>query len=145
MAEVLDDPVLGRLAWDDEFHWWTAEVELRPGQEVEVIICYDHEFNIGIDARQARLIQARDWVLRIRKREAAYLTWSAQQLVDRRWNKDEPMTAQDIGQLLRLLSIECDSDGSARLNWDDEDVLFCGHGIYTQLAPSGECVAVRMQ
>jgi hypothetical protein len=55
------------------------------------------------------------------------------------------MTAEDIGKLLRLLSIECESDGSARLYWHDEDVLFYGHGFYTQFAPSGECVEVCMQ
>jgi hypothetical protein len=98
-----------------------------------------------MDAREARLVQAREWLLRLREGEPEYRGWSAQRLVDGRWNKDEPMTAEGIGHLLRLLSIECESDGSARLYREDEDMLFCGHGIYTKLDARGDCVQVRMQ
>jgi hypothetical protein len=60
MGEALDDPVLGHLIWDDEFDWWCTMVELRSGHQIDVIIDYDREFYEGINAREARLLQARD-------------------------------------------------------------------------------------
>jgi hypothetical protein len=141
MVETLKDSVLGNLAWDEEMNWWVGEPDLFPGHRIEVFIEFDEEE----DSRDMVVSQAREWNTRLRQREQEYREWSAGRLVDGRWNKDEPMTAQDIQDLLRLASIECSSDGSAQVYWDDEDVLFYGHGIYTQLGAGGECIEVRMQ
>lgn len=141
MEEALSDPVLGRLLWDEEMGWWIGETELFPSQRIELFIDFDRER----ESREAVLSKARVWIARVRQREPEYRRWAAGQLVGGRWNLDEPMTAADIEGLLRLLSMVCASDGSAQMYWDDEDVLYYGHGFYTQLAPDGECVEVRMQ
>jgi hypothetical protein len=141
MGEALEDATLGRLTWDQEMDWWVGELELFPGHRIELFV----DFNVEQESQDAVLSQARWWLARVRQRESEYRAWSAEQLVAGRWNKDEPMTAADIEMLLRLASLECSSDGSARVYWDDEDLLFYGHGIYTQLNVSGECMEVRMQ
>jgi hypothetical protein len=145
MCENVEDPVLGHLSWDDEFHWWRATINLHPGHQIEVIVDYDIEFNEAIDAQGTRMAQAREWIARVRQREPEYRMWTAEQLLGGRWNLDEPMTVEDIRQLLHPLSIECESDSSARVYWDDDDVLYYGHGFYTQLGAGGECIEVRLQ
>src|SRR5687768_14806512 len=140
MDEVLDDPVLGGLTWDDTMDWWAGELELVPGHSIEVFVSFEAE----TDSRDAVLAQAREWVARVRRREPEYRTWTAAQLVDGRWNLEEAMTAADIRELLRPASLECAADGSARLYWEDEDVLFFGHGFYTQVDAGGECVDMGM-
>jgi len=86
------------------------------------------------------LAQARAWVDRVRQRASEYRAWTAARSLEGRWNLGEPMTIEDVHRLLRLLSIVCETDGSARLYWDDQDVLFGGHGFSTRLSPAGECI-----
>jgi hypothetical protein len=140
MGEGLEDLVLGRLAWDEEMDWWVGELDLFPGHQIEVFV----EFYEEAGSREVVVSRAREWVARVRRREPEYRAWSAARLVEGRWNQDEPMTAADIERLLRLASLECSSDGSARVYWEDEDVLFYGHGFYTQLDAGGECVETAM-
>jgi hypothetical protein len=141
MADDLHDPQLGHLVWDEEMDWWISEVELRPGYPIEVIVEYHEES----DEREVVLSQARSWLTRVRQREPEYRRWAAEQLLDRRWNTDERMSAEDLVDLLRAHSVVCAADGTASVYWDDDDVLFSGHGLYTQLGADGECIEVRMQ
>jgi hypothetical protein len=135
----LDDPVLGHLKWYGDREGWVAEVDFHPDHPIEVII----EFHDERD-QSTLLSQAHQWVARVRRREPEYRAWSAKHLSTSRWNKEEPMTVEDIQGLLCLLSIVCAPDGTAELFWDDDDALFFGHNIGTQLAINGECVAVEM-
>jgi hypothetical protein len=139
MPESLDDPVLGRLEWDDKLDWWTGEVELAAGLRVALFVSSEEED----DEQDVVLAQARGWVARLRRFEPEYRAWSAARLVERRWNTDEPMTAADIEKLLRPASVECVEDGSALLYWDDGDRLFFGHNLFTELTPDGRCAEVR--
>lgn len=140
MAGDLDDPVLGRLKWYGDREAWVGEVDLNPDHPIEVIT----EFREGEDDQAAVLAQARRWLERVCQREPEYRAWSADRLVGGRWNKHEPMTAADIAGLLCLLSIVCAPDGTAQVFWDDDDRLFYGHSIGTQLGVDGKCIKVEM-
>lgn len=139
MAQDIEDPALGRLKWYEHDDQWVAEVEFAPDHPIEVIVeCHEGQDEAAV------VDQARRWLARVRQREPEYRVWSAKHLVDGRWNQDEPMTAADIAGLLCLLSIVCAPDGTAELFWDDDDRLFYGHSIGTQLGADGQCVEVRM-
>ena len=140
MAGDLPDSVLGHLKWYGDREAWITEVDLNPDHPIEVVV----EFNEGEDDQPTVLDQARRWLARVRQREPEYRAWSAERLVDGRWNKDEPMNAGDIAGLLRLLSIVCAPGGTADLFWGDDDRLFCGHSVGTRPGADGECVAVEM-
>ena len=140
MPDDLDDPTLGHLKWYEGDGQWVAETDLGPDHPIEVIV----EHHEGEDDQDITLAQAREWMARVRRREPEYRAWSAERLAGARWNTDEPMTADDIAGLLCLLSIVCAPDGTAQLFWDDDDRLFYGHSINTQLGSDGECVEVGM-
>jgi hypothetical protein len=141
MPGLIDDPTLGRLAWDKEFNWWTGEVELEPGQKVGLTV----EADPKAPEPEAVLARARVWLDRIREREDEYARWTAEHLLGTRWNKEQPMTLDDVFGLLEPAAVECFPDGTASLTWDDDDVLFFGHGIQTHLDAKGNCVRIEVQ
>jgi hypothetical protein len=118
---------------------WCGEVELFPGHQIEVIIDFDRSH----DSKATVLSQARAWVARVRRHEPEYRRWVADQVEEERRNTDEPMIADDIERLLRVATLECASDGSARVYWEDDDVLYDGLGFYTQLDAKGTCVGIH--
>ncbi len=141
MPKELDDPLLGRLEWDDALDWWAGVLDLEPGQRVEVFIDFHAEEDVLADV----LSRARLGLARIRRLGPEYRRWTARQLLDRRWNCHEPMTVDDITELLKVASISFASDGAARVYWDDEDVLFGGHNVVTEIGPDGKCLGAGME
>lgn len=140
MPEPITDPVLGHLTWDREYRWWTGRADLHPGRRIGLTV----EAAAGPDPAAA-LPAARAWVDRLRARQAEYRGWTAGQVLDTRLNKDRPMTAEQIADLIEVGELECAPDGTARVSWDDGEVLFHGHGIVTHLDPAGACVRVEIE
>jgi hypothetical protein len=141
MGEALQDPVLGKLTWDESMDWWVGELELYPGRRIEVFI----DFNEEEDSQAEVFSRARCGLTRFREREPEYRRWTAAELLEGRWNKVELMTVSDITELLQVASILFLQDGRARVYWDDEDVLFFGHNVTTELDPNGECIVSGME
>jgi hypothetical protein len=141
MPESINDPLLGHLEWDDKLYWWVGEIDLRPSHRIEVFI--DYELEEGAEAEV--LAKAHQGLERLRQRELDYREWTANHLIDRRWNKDEPMTVQDLVELLEVASIQFFPDGRARIYWNDDDVLFGGHNVTTNINARGECVSAGME
>lgn len=141
MSGPVDDPVLGHLTWDKEFNWWTGEVELGPGERVGLIV----EADPAAATPEPVLARARAWVDRFRERADEYTRWTAEHVLDARWNKDTPMTLDGLIDLLDLAAVECFPDGTANILWEDGNALFFGHGLITLLDPAGNCVKVEVQ
>jgi hypothetical protein len=139
MSESRVDPVLGLLEWDGQLDWWIGKVEIAPGHSVEIFISPED------DSPDVILPRVRDALERIRRDDHEYRRWTAEQVADDRWNSDEPMTVPEIAALLRLASINFCEDGSAGLYWDDQDRLYAGHNLITELDADGRCTAVRME
>ena len=139
--ESVDDPVLGHLDWDEKLDWWVGTIEFAPGHRVDVFVNHDCDDGLPED----EIAAARRGLACIRERESDYRRWSADQLHGTRWNTDEPMTRAEIAELLRVASLEFQLDGGVRIFWDDQDHLFYGHNVVTDIGPDGECVASGMQ
>jgi hypothetical protein len=139
MSESRVDPVLGSLVWDDRLQWWIGEVDFAPHHSVEIFIS-PAEY-----APEDVLSRTRAGLARIRGNDLAYRRWTAEQVVDDRWNTEEEMTVSDITELLRLASIDFHPDGAAGLYWNDEDRLYGGHNLITEIDAEGRCREVRME
>src|SRR5262245_50156527 len=140
MLESVDDPVFGHLAWDEKLDWWIGAIEFAPGHQVDVFVTPD----LDGDPSTA-IVAAHRQLARVREREAEYRRWSAEQLQGERWNKDEPMTNDDIARLLRVATLEFRPDGGVQIYWNDQDRLFWGHNVVTEVGPNGECVSSDME
>ena len=139
MLESLQDPILGPLHWDDRLQWWIGEADLTPGRSIEFFI------SPGDDDPEAVLGRARTGLERIQSNHLEYRRWTAVQVVDDRWNTEEDMTVEEITALLQLASIDFHPDGGAVLYWDDDDRLYGGHNLITELDADGQCTEVRME
>ncbi len=139
MAESLQDSILGSLDWDNRLQWWIGKADLTAEHTVEIFISPDN------DAPEAVLNRARAGLMRIRSNDLNYRRWTAEQVMDDRWNSEEEMTVEEITALLQLASIDFHSDGGAGLYWDDADRLYGGHNLITELDPNGKCIEVRME
>lgn len=140
MPEDIHDPLLGHLVWDNGLQWWVVELDLRPGQAIEIFADYEED----LEPRQM-VDQAQLWFERLCQREPEYRHWTAERLIDRRWNDEVPMTIEDITDLLSAASLEVSCNGTAKISWDDEDELFAGHNIITSLSANGTCIEAGMQ
>jgi hypothetical protein len=117
-----------------------ADPGFAPGHDVDVFVNPDPSEHPSTAITAARRILAR-----FREREPEYRRWSAAQLHAERWNTDEPMTSEDVAQLLRVACLEFRSDGGFQIYWNDQDRLFWGHNVFTEVGPDGECVASDME
>lgn len=139
VANSLQHPILGFLEWDEKLAWWVGCTDLRPDYPVEIFISGEG------DPPEAVLMHVPDWLERIRNRELQYRRWTAEQVESDRWNSEEAMTVEDITHLLRLASINFDSDGEASLYWDDQDRLYWGHNLVSDIDTNGEPIRARME
>lgn len=136
----VDDPVFGPLRYDGALDWWTGTVEFTPGGRVDVFIDHDP------DSKPAdEFAAAAQRFTHFQPREPEYRRQSADRLVETRWNTDEPMTAADIADLLRVASLTFLTDGRMQVYWDDGDRLFWGHNVVTDINPAGEFEGIRME
>lgn len=136
----VDGTVFGRLNWEERLDWWVGSVEFAPGHRIDIFVIHD------VDAGQPadEIAAARRRFVQVREREPEYRRWSASQLLAGRWNTEAPMAAADIAGLLRVASLEFEC-GGVRIFWDDQDKLFGGHNVVTDIGPDGECMASGMQ
>jgi hypothetical protein len=139
MLGSLEDPVLGSLEWDERLQWWIGAADLTPGQAIEIFISPEE------GSPEEVLPRVRVGLERIRSKDPDYRRWTAEQVVDDRWNSEEAMTVEEITTLLRLASIDFHLDGGAALYWDDKDRLYGGHNLITELDSEGRCTEVRME
>jgi hypothetical protein len=139
MPESRKDAVLGSLHWDDQLQWWIGKVDLMAGRSIEIFISPED------DAPEPVLTRVRIALERIRSKDLEYRRWTAEQVMDGRWNSEEPMTLEEITALLQLASIDFHCDGGAGLYWDDQDRLYWGHNLVTEVDRDGRCTDVRME
>lgn len=139
--ESVDDPIFGRLNWEGRLDWWVGSVEVTPGHRVEVFVT--HDVRVGRPA--AEISAARRGLTRVREREPEYRWWSADQLQATRWNTEEQMSNTEIAELLKVASLEFEWGGGVRIFWDDQDRLFGGHNVVTDISPNGDCRVAGMQ
>jgi hypothetical protein len=139
MVGSLQHPLLGPLEWDEKLAWWIGKIDLKPDHSVAIFISGED------NPPEAVLTYVPGWLERIRGRELQYRRWTAEQVESGRWNSDEAMTVEEITTLLRLASINFDSTGDAGLYWDDQDRLYWGHNLVTDLDPKGEPTRVRIE
>jgi hypothetical protein len=145
MPKDVDEPVLVHLRWNADLDWWTGTAEVTLGHPVDVQISYLPDDSRPEETPEAVLVTAGRTLARVRRREPEYRRWSAGRLLETRWNTDEPMTVDDIDKLLRVASVLFFADGSAQIYWNDDDRLFWGNNLLTEVGPDGECVAARME
>lgn len=123
--QPINDPILGKLTWNDDFDHWDARVVIKPGLEVD---CHLDP----TDDQDERIMEAgRKFIAWLRKKEPAARRYAASELLDTHndnWNHGDPISARTFASRMTLETVSLRSDGDAGLYYHDGD-LFWGHCI----------------
>lgn len=132
--QAVDDPVLGRVTWDDNFDNWEARLELSAGSVVELSL------KPGERSDEATLAAGREVVVWVRKHEPAARRYAAGQMLDTHndnWNDGKPITARTFTSRITLESVAVHPDGGLTLYYKDGE-LFAGHCIVVSVSRARE-------
>lgn len=129
--EFIDDPVLGRLRWDDKYTLF-GEMEYAPGHRVRVVLDADFEEIEPEDVIAA----AHKSLVRFRKNERQIRLLSAEQLQAHRRDKKVTLADEDVANALRIKKLTFDEDGFLTVVW--QSGLFDAPRIYTHVRTTGK-------
>ena len=135
MGEVIEDPVLGRLLYDDAGDWYEGHAEVTPGRPALVFVCPDEDVPDGTAVAEV----ARGTLARLRTADAELRHAAAAELVARHPERVAPRTAEAVAAELWAAVVYFWADGGARVDWDAEPPLLGWHSCNwaTQVEPSG--------
>jgi len=123
--QPIDDPVLGKLTWNDNFDEWDGRVVLHPELEV---VCH---FTPSGGQDEQIVTAGRDFIAWLRTNEPAARRYAASELLDTHndcWNDDDPISAETFADRMTLETAAIRPDGAAGLYYRDGN-LFWGHCI----------------
>jgi hypothetical protein len=127
MDDVLEDPVLGELVWEEDLQWWHGEVEWAPGHPVGVAVsCVEKEDIRGL-LRRAR--RAFAWARGHEEHARLCAARELLELYNGTWREGEGLISrEEFAERIKLAEVCISSDGSVELWYEDGD-LFAGHQI----------------
>jgi len=127
------DPVFGELTWEDHLEWWTGQVEVAPGQTLQVALSTTQE---GLETL---LPKARPLFSRLWREEAELRRATAEALLElynTAWNEGPAIDGARLAACITLQAVTFYPDGSAELFYDDGD-RFAGHILLVSLDAHG--------
>jgi hypothetical protein len=130
--EFVEDPVFGRLRWDDKYTI-VGEYEYAPGVRVDVVINADFE---EADLEEV-MSTARKALAGFRKNESKLRLQTAKQLQAHRRDASTPLSDVDLANGLALDTLDFDEEGPLNVTWKRSKLLRPGR-IYTIVSTSGK-------
>ncbi|MDZ7957127.1 MAG: DUF2262 domain-containing protein [Aulosira sp. DedQUE10] len=138
--QTIKNDILGELIWDSKLDWWSSQVEIYPGNIV----------NLSFDADDAETPTVIELVChsftRLQEQEANLRRCAANQLLDLyndSWNNGDEIDCQTFMKLIKLAEVHINSDGNANLYYDDGE-LFGGHVIIVSIDCDGAFTDVEI-
>jgi hypothetical protein len=135
MRETIEDPVLGRLVYDDAGEWYEGKAEITPGHQALVFVCPDEDTP---DGRAAAAV-AQGTLARLRAADTELRRAAATELVAQHPDQVAPYTAEAVAAELWAAVVYFWADGGARIDWDSEPPLLDWNSCNwaTQVDPAG--------
>jgi hypothetical protein len=127
------DPIFGKLTWEDHLEWWTGQVDFAPGHSIQVALSTTEK------ELETLLAQARPLLARIRREEADLrqaTTEALLELYNTAWNEGAAIDGARFAACITLQTVIFYPDGNAELFYDDDD-LFAGHTLLVSLDTHG--------
>ncbi|BAZ02272.1 hypothetical protein NIES37_62840 [Tolypothrix tenuis PCC 7101] len=128
--QKIQNDILGELVWNSKLQWWSNQVEIIPGNIV----------NLSVDIDDTEIPACHSFT-RIQAQEINLRRFAANQLLERynkHWNNGTEIDCLTFIELIKLVSVHINTDGSADLFYDDGE-LFGGHTIIISIDCNGAC------
>ena len=140
LMEMQDDPVLGRLVWNNRWSCWTTQIELD-GETVPLHLEDWGRRDLSETIRNARELIDNwgRWRQLIQEAQVSDLL----ELYNDEWREEglPPIDADELRNRLTLGSIDCEDNGWRTCNYY-QDELFTDHDIEMRISPEGKVEAV---
>jgi hypothetical protein len=153
MVEVIDDPDLGRLTYDDAGWWYKGRAEVTPGREALLFVLVEP----GVTDVPHAVAVARGTLARLRQNDAGLRRAAARELAAQYPEQVSPLTVEQVTAALWVGSVYFSDDGGARVDWDadvPDDVLLDDYpdlldwssvNWVSHVDPSGRCTKVAWE
>jgi hypothetical protein len=134
MAQVVEDPELGRFEWDKELRCWCGSLALPSGRPTRLGISPatdDHAENPESPEVFAAAYPVAAW-LRESETEAYWIVSQAMlDLYNRTWSEEPPITVEEFASRIELVDVLVPSNGEYVNLWftDGAMEMFGGHAI----------------
>jgi len=127
------DTAFSKLTWEDNLEWWTGQIEVAPGHDIQVALSTTE------GELETLLTQARPLLAHIRREETDLRRVTAKTLLElynTAWNEGAAIDGARLAACITLQAVTFYPDGSAELFYDDGD-LFAGHTLLVSLDAQG--------
>jgi hypothetical protein len=135
VVEVIEDPLLGRLTYDDAIEGYEGKAAITPGHEALLFVCPEPDLTDGPTA----VLVARDTLARLRRVDAELRRAAAEELAARYPERVSPLTVEQVAAALWAGVVYFWDDGGARVDWDANPPLLGWHSCNwaTKVDPAG--------
>ncbi|MBD2208907.1 DUF2262 domain-containing protein [Calothrix sp. FACHB-156] len=127
--QTIQNDILGELVWNSKLKWWSSQVEITPGNIVNVSVDNDDK-----DITAAIEIACHSFT-RIQEQEINLRRFAANQLLElynEYWNNGDVIDCLSFMELIKLAAVVINTDGSTDIFYDDGE-LFGGHTIIVSI------------
>jgi hypothetical protein len=127
MAEAFDDPVLGRLEWDEELGYWQGGVDLMAGPHIGISLSAElEELPTALPIARESLA----WLLAHEEKARGCVTDEMLESFNKSWRQPGEPKVDRAGFMARIELIDADlgAGGGITLWYSDGD-MFGGHAV----------------
>jgi hypothetical protein len=153
MPEAVDDPILGRLTWDNASAWYTGETQVTPGHKADLFLDVDNrafwsgqtDILAGPPSEEelrAFLARAGRTLQRLRRDDPRLRRLAAEALRKRYPERVEPLSVEEAGARLWVVAVYLWYNGSARIDWGATPwrlLSWNSSNWVSQIGPRGAC------
>jgi hypothetical protein len=134
MVSTLQDPILGRFEWDEEFGHWYGSLALPSGRVAQLIVSpatNDHAERPDAPELFTAVYPLAGWLQESEAEVYAAVSQAMIELYNGTWSEEPPITAEEFARRIELVEVSVPSTGEYVNLWftDGEMEMFGGHAI----------------
>jgi hypothetical protein len=142
MAQVIRDPKLGTLVWEEEQHDWRGSLALPSGREASLLISPQTDAHAD-RPDSPEVFEAAyplvTWLLASEAEVYAAVAGEMLGLYNETWSEEPPITAGEFARRIDLVEVMVPSNGEYVNLWftDGDMEMFGGHAINVYFGADG--------
>jgi hypothetical protein len=136
MAQLAEDPQLGRFEWNEDLGYWRGSLSLPSGRTTQFGIAPvtdEHSDNPNSPEVFAAAYPVAEWLRTCEAEIYLAVSRAMLELYNHTWSEESPISAEEFARRIELVDVVVPSNGRYVNLWftDGEMEMFGGHAIDT--------------